>query len=638
MLIVTTAPGVRDPAYDTNISVNGAKTGDIAYATPFDLGVAGFLSISGQLIARSNTLYNMSESEDPASYFHAVSSVAMSGAQGNAGAGSFHNNISVCTTPGGVHIVYLPISLAPEDQLSEFDYNCYWPNTDDGSGHRFSFDIGGGYVRQAYETLWGTFTDLNSVIADPLLIGDPSVDPRFAALRADSPCIGTGEDLSGSSVRPFSDDYRGRPRPDGAWDIGAMQTGMGEYPAIRTNRTGARMEFQITDSGCVGLRFSVTFQSGAGTASAGVILYRVMKPADYASDPTWQKAEITDGVVVLSRMMDPASTYIVEALVGRVATRVSGRTEITNVERFREVGDGDPDFGPSGMFVEVSAIVADVDADIRPVDWSALVADPFNVLLIGTQPEDGVVSGPNGERLDDGIQNHFVSLACDAVAQAMTTPRRLNLLTTAYDDQRMYDLQFPHLFTDGTTVASLANYRAGVGSLSTGEIVARAEHQDDPGSAGALLGMLTLTRDYNPDPNLVVISLGSADAVEYDPTDATWETGATAAMVSVIVQAMSAYDHMPRVIVTLPPFSGPTGPSGTDVIRSVIEAAVTEVRTTYNVLTTDVALVDLALEAAAGSQDLGSWGAVLTRDQHAWLARSGGAFRTAVETAFSHVL
>ena len=631
MLIVTAAPGIRDPAYDTSVSTTESVTGTVEYAVPFNTGCSGFYNNDGLTHAFNNTVYNMSRSEDPGTITEMVASIALTGsAGGEFGSGVLYNNVSVCTQDESCHLIW------DVDYPGGTDYGCYWPDDLNPTGLGRFYALGFSFAQLA---TWQDLTplDTNSIAADPQFIGDPSADPRYAALSATSPCIGAGSDLSANATKAFNDDYRGRPRPDGAWDIGAMQAGVVDYPSIRTNRVGAHLEFQIVDSGCVGLRLAVTYEEGAGVGSAGVLLYRVMKPADYASNPAWQKAEITAGVVMLSRMLDVDSTYIVEAVVGRVRTKVDGRVEFTNVERFREPEDNYSDFGPCGSFVEISAVVADVGAAIQPVDWSALVADPFNVLLIGTQPEDGVVIGPSGERLDDGVQRHYASLVCAAVAQDMTTPRRLNVLTTAYSAQRITDLQFPHLFADGTTVASLADYGAGVGRLSTGELVARAQHQSEPASAGALFGRLTLLRTYEPDPHLVVFALGAADMAEYDPTDSTWESTAATDMAALITDTLTGYDHMPRVVVVLPPVSGPVNTAGEDVVRKALSDAVAAVIAS-GVTSLDVGLVDLLADAALAAQNLEPWDIVPTRDQHAWLGRSGGAFDTAVRAAFAHVL
>ncbi len=627
--MVTTAPGVRDPAYRTTMTVTGDVLVTIEYAVPFNTGCSGFCAIDGAMLARNNTVYNRSNSEDPTVFSYLTSSFVAVVVDDAVGPSSFGNNISVCTEDTSGHVVW------SSDYPGGFDYTCYWPDDvqPTGSG-RFYISDAATYIDFA---LWASYHDTHGFVADPQFIGDPAADPRYAALSVESPCIGVGEDFADSVTRPFSDDYRGRPRPDGAWDIGAMQVGGDAFTSYRTNRTAAHVEVQVSGSGCLGVRLTVTFETGDLARSAGILLYRVYKPADYATVFEWRSAEVASGTVMLARDLDPTSLYFVEILTGRLKARVQDRIVPTNLERFREPEDAYSDAGASGAFVEIGGFVADVGADVRPIDWSAVVADPFNVLLIGNDAEDGIVLGSAGERLADGTRLHYASLVCSAVAADMTTERRCNLITTAYTDQRMLALQFPHVFADGTTVASLADYKAGVGRLSTGELVARAQHQGDPGSAGALFGHLTLLRTYEPDPHLVVFALGAADMAEYDSTDATWETTAAAAMATLITQTMTGYDHMPRVLVVLPPVDGPVNAAGEDVVRKALSTAVASV-ISAGARSLDVGLVDLLADVALAAQNLGPWDVVLTRAQHAWLGRSGGAFDTAVRAAFAHVL
>ena len=635
--MVTTAPGVRDPAYRTTMTVTGDVLVTIEYATPFGTGIGGLVASDGVMYAHNNTIYNRSKSEDPLNVVYSAASMSTVVFSETAGtAGELINNISVCVETSSRHLTW------DTTYPSIIDYNCYWPddeNQNAGAAGVGRFFVINSPIAQSvfrfYE--WNGFHDTHSVSVNPLFIGDPATDPRYAALEPTSSCIGVGSDLSANAVMPFSDDYRGRPRPDGAWDIGAMQVGGDASTSYRTNRTAAHVEVQVSGSGCLGVRLSVTFETGDLARSAGVLLYRVYKPADYATVFEWRSAEVASGVVMLARDLDPTSLYFVEILTGRLKARVQDRVVPTNLERFREPEDAYSDAGASGAFVEIGGFIADVGADVRPIDWSAVVADPFNVLLIGNDAEDGIVLGSAGERLADGTRLHYASLVCSAVAADMTTERRCNLITTAYTDQRMLALQFPHVFADGTTVASLADYKAGVGRLSTGELVARAQHQSDPGSAGALFGHLTLLRTYEPDPHLVVFALGAADMAEYDSTDTTWETTAATAMATLITQTMTGYDHMPRVLVVLPPVAGPVNAAGEDVVRKALSTAVATV-ISAGARSLDVGLVDLLADAALAAQNLGPWDVVLTRAQHAWLGRSGGAFDTAVRAAFAHVL
>ncbi len=633
--IVTSAPGLGDPAYKTSIAVTGDVVTTVSYAVPFNTGIGGLVAIDGVMHARNNTIYNMSKAEDPsvlqrmASSISAIVAIEMFDPLDSAF--RFRNNISVCLNDSAAHVIWSP------DYTGFFDYNCYWPDDLHPTGlGRFHVPTFGPQFFMFSD--WSQIHDTHGLVADPLFVGDPSLDPRYAILSPESPCIGVGADLSADPVRPFSDDYFGRPRPAGKWDIGAAQVGLVDLPKFRTNRSGAHMELQVSDSGFIGLRFSVSYEAGNLARSAGVLLYRVFKPADYATVADWRSAEIVEGVVALASDLDPTSTYFVEVLAGRMAARLDGSSEPSNLERFREPEDGDSDFGPSGAFVEIRAVIADSGADVRPIDWSGVVADTFNVLLVGNRAEDGEIAGPVGERLDDGVTRHYAAIVGRVVAADMTTPRRLNLLTTAYDDQRMLALQFPHVFSDGTVVASLADYKAGIGVLSTGEVVARDPHQDDPGSAGAMFGKLTVLRSYEPDPHLVLFALGAADMAEYDASDATWESTATTALAALIVRALTEFDHMPRVIVMLPPVVGPLNAAGEDVVRKVISAAVTSVRSVQHATNIDVGLVDLLVEVALAPQNLAPWSSVPTRAQHAWLARSGGAVDLAVRAAFSHVL
>jgi len=636
--VATAAPGVTEISRNTSVagSTVSDATAEVRYLVAFRNGVSGAASYEGRVIARNLTVINRSKDEAPATGSSAVSSFGLIGDIPYDGLHSIKNNISVCEHSSAVHVFLFvfggsfPLAI---------DYNCYWPITDDGDGERFGVSFNASPYARVDLPTWQAFLDLNSFGADPMFVGDPTTDPRGAMLLPGSPCIGAGIDMSEDPDWPVLDDYRGHQRDPDSWDIGAFQIGEQVLPSYRTNRSGARMEFQIEGSGCVGLRFSVTYEDGEGDLSAGIVLYRIFKPADYVSDLNWRSVEVSAGVVILDRLLDPDSVYFVEVLVGRLADKVFNRIAPSNVERFREPEDNYGDFGPSGNFVEVQSIVVDAGTDIRPIDWDAAIADPFNVLLIGNSSEDGVVTGQVGEQISGSTTTHYAAIACAAVADSMTDPRRLNLLTSAYDDQRILELQFPHVFSDGTTVESLADYKAGIGINSLDEIIQRSEHQDDPGSVGALFGQLTLLRSYEPDPHLVIVSLGIQDMLEYDPNDGEWEQTAITALRDYLLQIITDHDHVPRIIVTLPVVTSVVNSFGVDPVRFVITEAVQSLYSTpYNFRTVDVQLVDLRADIAGSSTSFGLWGSVLTKDQHEWLARDGGAFRTAVQAAFVHVL
>jgi hypothetical protein len=115
------------------------------------------------------------------------------------------NNIVVMASGSKRPVVYLKHAVAGTLTM---DHNCYW-----NEGGRASWwdppkalsDLAAWQKRKG--------VDKHS------LVTDPKIDPKTGFLLPDSPCIDQGQTLSS-----FQDDFRKRPRPQGAtWDIGADQ-------------------------------------------------------------------------------------------------------------------------------------------------------------------------------------------------------------------------------------------------------------------------------------------------------------------------------------------------------------------------------------------------------------------------------